>query len=99
MGQEYYTAKADQGKPKISLVPPQIIWEIAKVREYGCAKYPDGGPDNWKRVEADRYFDALIRHILAAWNDRASLDEESGLKHLSHAACNLAFLLELEKSE
>ena len=31
-------AKADNGKLKLSLVPVQIIKDIAKVREYGCKK-------------------------------------------------------------
>ena len=94
-------AKADAGKPRPSLVPTKIIWEIAKIREYGCKKYPEGGTDNWKQVEPQRYFDALVRHILAAWEDHESIDPESGLMHLSHAACNLAFLLQLmgEKNE
>ena len=29
------TAKADAGKARLSLVPTQIIWDIAEVREYG----------------------------------------------------------------
>ena len=28
-------AKHDAGKPRLSLVPPQIIFDIAQVREYG----------------------------------------------------------------
>lgn len=36
-------AKADAGKPQLTLVPRRIIWAIAKVREYGCKKYPEGG--------------------------------------------------------
>ena len=30
------SAKADAGKPRLSLVPRKIIWAIAKIREYGC---------------------------------------------------------------
>lgn len=33
--------KADEGKPKLSLVPTQIIRDIAVVREYGIEKYHD----------------------------------------------------------
>lgn len=46
-------AKDDKGKAKLSLVPVQIIRDIALVREYGTAKYHD--PDNWKKVELQRY--------------------------------------------
>ena len=91
------TIKADNGKPKLSLVPPEIIRDIAIVREYGNNKYPEGGKDNWKQVEPIRYKDALFRHLLAYLEDPKGVDEESGLPHLWHLACNVAFLCELEK--
>ena len=37
-------AKADAGKPKLTLVPRKILTAIARVREYGCQKY--GDPEN-----------------------------------------------------
>ncbi len=89
------TAKADTGKLKISLVPTEIIKEIAKVREYGVEKYHD--PDNWQKVEEERFIDAMLRHILAEMEDPAGVDKESGLPHLSHVACNVAFILEMRK--
>ena len=88
-------AKADSGKPLLSLVPTEIIYEIEKVRRYGVEKYKD--PDNWRRVELERYHQALLRHTLAVWTDITARDEESGLLHLSHIATNIAFLLELMK--
>ena len=89
------SAKADAGKPKLSLVPTGIIYAIARVREYGNKKY--GSPDNWKNVEAQRYVDAAYRHLLqVVKNGLDSVDEESGLRHIDHCACNLAFLIELE---
>lgn len=90
-------AKADAGKLQLTLVPKQIIYEIAKIRRYGCEKYKD--PDNWKRVEPQRYWDACVRHIIAALDDYKKTDDESGLLHLSHAATNLAFLLEMMKED
>lgn len=87
------TAKADAGKPRLTLVPPAIMFEIAKIREYGNAKYHD--PDNWKQVEPQRYWDACVRHIFAALSDYTKKDDESGLLHISHAACNLSFLLQM----
>jgi hypothetical protein len=91
------TAKADAGKPRLSIVPIEIINCIARVREYGVTKYTD--PDNWKRVEVERYHDALFRHVIAYINDPASVDEESGLPHLWHICANCAFLCELEKKK
>ena len=85
-------AKADAGKTQITLVPRKIIWDIAKIRMYGTAKYHD--PENWKNVSDDRYRDALMRHLLAYLDDPNGVDEESGLPHLWHAACNIAFLCE-----
>ena len=86
-------AKADQGKVRPTLVPASLVWAVAKIREYGCAKY--GSPDNWKKVEPQRYRDALYRHLLAYFSGEQN-DPESGLPHLHHAACNIAFLIELE---
>ena len=91
------TAKADAGKLQITLVPRQIIRDIAAVRMYGNKKY--GDPDNWRQVEPERYRDALMRHLLAYLDDPESIDEESGLRHLWHAACNIAFLCEMEKKK
>lgn len=89
------TAKADAGKPRLSLVPQQIIYDIAEVREYGVKKYKN--PDNWKLVEIERYRDAMFRHMLAYLDNPQGVDDESGLPHLWHLATNVAFLCELEK--
>ena len=91
------TAKADSGKLQLTLVPRQILYCIAKVREYGTLKYKD--PNNWKRVEPQRYRDAAFRHFLAYLDDPDGVDEESGLPHLWHLACNIAFLCEMEGAE
>lgn len=87
--------KADHGKPRPTLVPPQIIYDIAEVREYGLKKYSD--PDNWKRVDVERYRDAAFRHFLAYLQNPAGVDGESAIKHLKHLACNIAFLCALEQ--
>ena len=88
-------AKADAGKPQLTLVPRRILFDIARVREYGTKKY--GDPDNWKQVEIQRYRDAMFRHLCAYLDDPTGTDEESGLPHLWHLACNVAFLCELEE--
>lgn len=41
----------------------------------------------------------LSRHTVAYVRDRKAVDEESGLPHLWHMACNLAFLCEMEESK
>lgn len=90
-------AKADSGKPKLSLVPRKIIFDVARIREYGNRKYPEGGKDNWKNVSIERYRDACFRHFMAYLDDPEGVDEESGLPHLWHMACNVAFLCEMQK--
>lgn len=90
-------AKADTGKPKISLVPTQIIRDIARVRMYGDQKYH--APFNWTIVEMDRYKDAMMRHLLAFLDDPTSIDEESGIPHYMHAACNMAFICEMMRPD
>lgn len=82
----------------ISLVPTEIIYAIRQIRLYGAKKYPDGGVENWRKVEVDRYRDAAFRHFLAYLDDPQGRDEESGLPHLWHLACNVAFLCEMEDS-
>lgn len=91
------TIKADAGKPRLTLVPLEILTDVALVREYGNKKYPEGGPDNWKEVDPERYRDAAFRHLVAYVQDPYGVDEESGLPHLYHLATNIAFLCELEK--
>ena len=86
-------AKADAGKPRPTLVPVSLIEAVASIREYGVAKHHD--PDNWTKVEPQRYRDAMFRHWLAYLKGE-ELDPESGLPHLHHCACNLAFLIEME---
>ena len=90
-------AKADAGKAQLTLVPREIIWDIAQIRMYRTKKYKN--PDNWKKVETVRYQDAAMRHFLAYLDNPESVDEESGLPHLWHLACNIAFLCERYKDD
>lgn len=87
--------KRDSGKARLTLVPTQILYAIARVREFAVNnKYKD--PDSWRQVEPQRYRDAMFRHLLAYINDPDGKDEESGLPHLWHLATNVAFLCELD---
>lgn len=89
-------AKADQGKPCPSLVPVSLIEAVTAIRMYGSQKY--GDPENWRKVEPQRYRDALYRHWLAYLKGE-KCDQESGLPHLWHLACNAAFLIEMEETD
>ncbi len=89
--------KADAGKPRLSLVPLEILPAIARVREYGITKYGDS--EGWRKVKPERYIDALFRHLVAFVRDPSGLDKESGLPHLWHVATNVAFLCEIYKDK
>ena len=86
--------KHDSDKPRMDLIPPQAELLLAQVLTYGAIKY---APNNWRHVEnADaRYIAATMRHI-NAHRQGERVDPESGLPHLAHAMCSLAFLLELQ---
>lgn len=89
-------AKADQGKPHPSYCPVELIKGVVAVREHDTAKY--GDPENWRKVSAaDRYHEAILRHVLEIWEDPFAVDPDSGLYHLQHIATNIAFLLQMRK--
>lgn len=85
--------KDDANKPRLSLVPPQMIEVVGIIRTYGDRKYPHG---NYRDVEPQRYLDAFMRHQVEYMKDPKSIDKESGYLHLWHMACNIAILCELE---
>lgn len=90
-------AKADTGKLQISLVPMEIVRAIARIRMYGNEKYHS--PSNWTKVEKRRYIDAMMRHLLEYLDNEDAVDSESGLPALWHAACNMAFICEMQRKD
>ena len=54
--------KDDNGKLKLSSVPPELIEAVARVRDFGDRKYTD--PENWKHIAPERWHEALLRHVL-----------------------------------
>lgn len=86
--------KHDGGKPRLDLVPPEIIEAVGAVMTHGAEKY---GEASYRQVEPKRYRAALMRHICKWLKDPHGIDEDSGLPHLWHIACNVAFLCELDK--
>lgn len=88
--------KDDQGKLDLTLLPPALLEETARVLMHGAAKYDR---HNWAKVpDAEhRYAAAMLRHVLA-WQKGEILDPESGRHHLAHAACCIGFLLAFAQS-
>lgn len=89
-------AKRDSGKVEITLVPMEMVEAAAVVRMYGNEKYPDGGADNWKQVDVERYRNALFRHLFQYLREPYGIDRESGLPHWYHVTCNVAFITQKE---
>ena len=85
--------KYDTGKNRLELIPPEFIEGVAHVLTFGANKY---GDFNWtKGLKYSRIIGALMRHLLAFIKGER-LDKESGLPHLWHVGCNLAFLITFE---
>lgn len=86
--------KFDADKPRMDLLPPHALREVARVLVCGAAKY---GDHNWREgIAFSRVYAAAQRHLNAYW-DGEDLDSESGLPHLAHATCCLLFLLTYTK--
>jgi hypothetical protein len=86
--------KDDRDKPRMELLPYDVLVEVSKVLTYGAKKY---APDNWKKIPdaENRYTGALMRH-LSAWQSGEDVDPESGeekLLHIAQVACNALFLV------
>lgn len=89
--------KHDADKPRFDLIPPRAEEMLAKVLTFGANKY---APGNWQHVPdaENRYIAAALRHINAQRIGEHS-DPETGLPHLAHAMCCLAFVIELHERE
>ena len=87
-------AKFDEGKEPMDLVPPEFIFGVAKVLKFGAEKYE---PRNWEKgMKWGRVYAAALRHLMKWWMGE-SKDAETGMSHLWHAACCLAFLVAYEE--
>lgn len=73
---ESQSAKADAGKLRPTLVPTSLIRAVATVREYGCYKYHD--PENWRKVDPQRYRDALSRRAYGPYAHQRSREAAQG---------------------
>lgn len=86
--------KHDLGKPQCSLISSVALMQLAEVLSFGAKKYDS---HNWRNGFVwSRVMDAALRHIYK-YNSGELIDPETGLSHLSHAFCNLMFLIEFEQ--
>jgi len=77
-----------EGKPRLSLVPIELMENMARVYEYGLIKYER---DSWRSFTPEQVnaclVDAAIRHVMA-YAGGQRYDPQSKLHHLSSAAWN-----------
>jgi hypothetical protein len=87
--------KDDQGKAPFALIPTYPLTALAYVYGYGACKYD---AHNWRKgMKWGRIFSAIMRHLWAFWRGE-TMDAESGMPHLAHAAWGCFTLLEYSRS-
>lgn len=85
----------DDGKERMDLIPPEFLLATARALGFGAKKY---APGNWAQIpgfDYSRVYASLQRHLVK-WQSGEELDPESGMGHLDHACCNLAFLVAMQ---
>lgn len=84
--------KFDGQKPRMSLVPPRALREVAEVMTSGAEKYE---AYNWlKGFQWTRLLDAAGRHM-NSFTIGEDLDPETKKSHISHAICCLMMLRDI----
>jgi len=83
---------ASDEKFRWDLFDLQDIDAIANIYTMGARKY---APNNWKLVDPERYFGALMRHLITV-NTVHKYDSELGCMHLHQAVWNMMSIIWLE---
>lgn len=91
-------SKYDEGKPPLGQIIKGIQPSYNEVLEILIQGADVHGLNNWQKVEAVRFEDALFRHINSYLNGEL-IDKESGKSHLSHIVCNCLFLRWMELND
>lgn len=82
--------KNDAEKPRMDLLCPFAIEELAKVLTFGSQKYSAW---NWsKGISTTRLIAAALRHLFA-YARGEDTDPETGLSHVAHAMCCCMFIV------
>lgn len=90
---EFGGVKFDQGKPRMDLLDPHAMEQLAKVLTFGANKY---AAHNWRKgLSKSRLLAAALRHLFAYLGGQDN-DPETGLSHAAHAMCCCMFILGLE---
>lgn len=82
--------KFDQDKPRVDLIDPYAMEELAKVLTFGAQKY---AAHNWRKgISFSRLIAAAFRHLMAIMRGEDH-DPETGLPHAAHLMCCAMFLI------
>lgn len=82
--------KFDAEKIRLDLIDAECLEELGKVLTFGARKYE---AHNWRKgIRISRLLAATLRHLMS-FAKREDIDAESGLTHLSHAFCNIMFMM------
>lgn len=95
-GSKFVKESLSIDKAMYSLLEPDFLKEMAEILTKGAKKY---SKDNWKKCEykdKNLYVDALMRHF-ESYRAGNMTDSETGNHELAHCACNLMFLMYMEK--
>ena len=85
--------KLDKDKPRMDLLDPHAMEQLAKVLTFGANKY---AAHNWRKgLSKSRLLAAALRHLFAYLGGQ-NTDPETGLSHAAHAMCCCMFILGLE---
>ena len=80
---------------RFDLLPWDVLTQDAELYGKGAKKYAERNWENgypWHLAMA-----ALLRHLTAFWQNRESIDEETGAHHLACARFHLASLMRFER--
>lgn len=96
--------KFDEGKVRMDLIPPELLFAVGRTLTYGADKY---GDRNWEKgMRWSRVFAAMMRHMWAWWGGKGpttksflfgELDDETSYSHLWHASACISFLIAYEE--
>ena len=96
--------KDDMGKAPFHLIPPEFLFALATILEFGAKKYAER---NWEKgISYSRLFSALMRHMWAWWGGKnptsqnfalGTFDEETKYSHLWHAGFCIMALATFEE--
>jgi len=88
--------KFDGGKPRMDLIDPVFLEELANVLTFGSDKYDESKKvylNNWRQggMRWGQVFASMMRHAWAWWRGE-DRDPETGMSHLAHLSANAMFL-------